>query len=203
MRMTKASPAAARRSDSASLDAAAVTVVAHERLAFGSRAHLFQALGGAETTVGRARGDELRDLGLVDLAAFRLPVGSARTAHVRPFIPAHAHPAQGAQDGRLGIRRRARPIRVLDAQDELAAVLLGKDVVEEGDIGGPYVGIAGGRWSDANTNRHDGCHKSAVGMRQSRGNGEMASVTPKKAALPATYRRTLGRLMQPSEHRTV
>ena len=137
----------------------------------------------------------MADLALVDLAALGLAVGPVRPADVRALVPGQAHPAQGAQDGRLGIRGRARAVGVLDAQDELAAVLLGEDVVEQGDVGGPDVGIARGRGRDANANGHGGRHKSALarGSQAERGTagGRFVNRPYRRAARPGPWRRVL------------
>jgi hypothetical protein len=129
---------------------AAQAVVAHEQpLSALLVAHGLEALGRAEAPVRRARRQQRLDVMLVDLGALALPVRPARPADVRALVPLQPHPVQRAQDGRLGLGRRPRAVGVLDAQDELAAVLLGERVVEERDVGRAHVRIARGRRSDA------------------------------------------------------
>src|SRR5690606_14785844 len=72
------------------------------------------------------------------------------TADVGALVPRQADPAQGLEDHGLAVGARPGPIGVLDAEDELAAVLARKDVVEQRDVRRAHVGIAGGRRGDAN-----------------------------------------------------
>src|SRR5205814_1421839 len=76
---------------------------------------------------------------------------SSSTNTVGPLAPGEAQPAERPQDRRLRGGRRARAIRVLDPQHELSAVLLGEGVIEERDVGGADVRIAGGRRRDADS----------------------------------------------------
>ncbi len=148
------------------VQAATVPVVAHEvRLALLLGAQLVQSLGGAEAAVGRAGCDQVGDLASVNVSALGLAIGAVGAAHVGPFVPGKPYPAQGAQDGRLGLRRGARAIRVFDAQDELPAMALGEHVVEQGDVGGPHVGIAGWRRRNAHAYGHVGSLQLLVELR--------------------------------------
>ena len=85
----------------------------------------------------------------VDLEPLALPVGAEGPAHVRPFVPDKAQPAQGLEDHPLAGGMGALAVGVLDAQQELAARLLGERVVEERDVGGADVRVARGRRCDA------------------------------------------------------
>jgi hypothetical protein len=109
----------------------------------------FELFGGAEAAVGGAVGEE--DLGVlaVDFGAFGLAVGAVGAADVGAFVPGEAEPAEGVEDHLLGGGDEAGAVGVFDAEDELAAALAGVDVVEQADVGGAYVGVAGGGGSDA------------------------------------------------------
>ncbi|MNS72365.1 hypothetical protein D3C72_1057730 [compost metagenome] len=118
-------------------------------------AHLVQLFGGAEAREGMAHFDQLLAILLVNVAALALTVRTVRAADIRAFAPVDPEPAQGVENLLFGLAGRTQLVGVFDPQDELTAVLLGKAVVEQGDIGGTYVGIPGRRWRDASA---DGGH---------------------------------------------
>ena len=74
-----------------------------------------------------------------------------RAPLVGPLVPLDAHPREVAEDGVLRLFRRARGVGVLDAEDELAADVLGEEVVEERGTGSPDVEVSrrGGGEADA------------------------------------------------------
>ncbi|MNZ74188.1 hypothetical protein D3C78_926310 [compost metagenome] len=111
-------------------------------------AHLLQLFGGAEAVEGMAGVNQFLGVPGVDLATLALPVRAVRAADVRAFVPFDAEPAQGIEDLLFRLARGAQLVGVFDAQDELTAVLLGKAVVEQGDVGGADMGVAGRRWRD-------------------------------------------------------
>ena len=113
-----------------------------------------EPLARAEARVGRAAGHELVRVLPVDLGPLALAIRAARSADVGPLVPPQAEPAEGVEDHGLARRGAALAVRVLDAEDELAAVLAGEGVVEERHVGRPHVGIAGGAWRDARPDRH-------------------------------------------------
>ncbi len=80
----------------------------------------------------------------VDRGALGLAVGAVGTSDVGAFVPGEAKPAEGVEDHLLGGGDEAGAVGVLDAEDELAAALTGVDVVEQADVGGADVGVAGG-----------------------------------------------------------
>ena len=90
----------------------------------------------------------------MDLPALALPVGTARSSAVRPFVPLDTRPPQRVEDH--GLRRGVRsfPVGIFDAQDELTAVLAGEYPVEERHISGADMGVAGGRRRNARANSH-------------------------------------------------
>ena len=94
-----------------------------------------------------------------------MAVGAVGAADVGALVPGEAEPAEGVEDHLLGGRHEAGAVGVLDAEDELAVALPGVDVVDEADVGGAYVRVAGGRWSDANTNGGSNfCHDGPISM---------------------------------------
>ncbi|MCY1514001.1 hypothetical protein D9M68_485270 [compost metagenome] len=115
-------------------------------------AHLVETLGGAEAREGMPLADQLVGILLVDRAALALPVRAVRAADVRALVPLDAEPAQGVEDLLFGFAGRTQLVGILDAQDELAAVLPCEAQVEQSDIGGADVRIAGGRRRDTGAN---------------------------------------------------
>ncbi|MNI13791.1 hypothetical protein D3C73_670280 [compost metagenome] len=121
-------------------------------------AHLLKPLGRAEAAEGMALVEQVLCERLVHVLALGLAVRTVGAADIRAFRPFQARPFQRIQNPLLEFERRAGGIGILDAQDELAAILLGKEVVEKGDIGGADMRLAGGRGSDADAwGRVDHC----------------------------------------------
>jgi len=118
-------------------------------------AHLVQFFGGAEARERMAHVDQLLCVLLVNVAALALAIRAVRPADVRAFSPGNAQPAQGIENLLFRLASGAQLIGVFDPQDEFTAVLLGKAVVEQGDVGGADVGIPSRRWRNA---RADGGH---------------------------------------------
>ncbi len=118
-------------------------------------AHLIEFFGGAEARERMAHVYQLLGVLLVDIAALALAIRAMRAADVRAFGPGDAQPAQGIEDLLFRLAGGTQLIGVFDPQDELTAVLLGKAVVEQGDVGSTDVGIPSRRWRDA---RADGGH---------------------------------------------
>jgi hypothetical protein len=83
---------------------------------------------------------------LVDGEAFGLPIWAVRSSDVRSFIPGEAKPVERGVDTPLGIRIIPILIRILDAEDELAALLASEGVVEEGLIRSADMRVTGGTW---------------------------------------------------------
>ena len=107
---------------------AAEAVVAGRFLARGLLlAHLLQALRGAEAAVGVPGLEQSRGVLPVEIGPLALPVGTERTADVRPLVPIEAEPAQDIDDPLLGSFDVAVAVGVLDAE-------------EEGAVAGPRAG---------------------------------------------------------------
>ena len=117
-------------------------------------AQRLQPLRRAEAEIGAAPAQQLLRVLPVDLGALALTVGTMRSADVRTFVPRQAQPAQRLEDHPLAGGMASLPVRVLDAEDELAPAPAGPRVVEQGDVGGPYVRVAGGGRGDARADGH-------------------------------------------------
>src|SRR6185312_5338663 len=133
-------------------------------------AQRLQALRRAEAQVGPAPAQQLLGVLPVERRPLALPVRAAGPADVRALVPLQAQPAQGLEDHPLAGGMAALPVRVLDAEEELAPVPAGPRVVEERDVGGPDVRVAGGRGGDARANGHslDGSPSGPRGRRTKR-----------------------------------
>jgi len=114
------------------IEAEAAPVVPR-RAAFGERrrAELRKALLGAETVVRVAAGEQLVGGGPVTAKPLALAVRRARPAHVWALVPVEAEPAQVGEDGVLVPVVRARGVRVVDAQHEVAARVSRAQEVEQ------------------------------------------------------------------------
>ena len=156
-------PAARLASISSALEVAAGAGVARRKLGGDLLlAYGFELFGGAEAAVGGAVGEQEVAVLAVDFGAFGLAVGAVGAADVGAFVPGEAEPAEGVEDHLLGGGDEAGAVGVFDAEDELAAALARVDVVDQADVGGADVGVAGGAGSDADAdggfgiNRHKG-----------------------------------------------
>ena len=116
----------------------------------------FELFGGLVAAVGGAVVEERLDVVAVDFGAFGLAVGAVGASDIGAFVPGETEPVEGVEDLLLGGGDEAGAVRVFDAEDELAAALFGVDVVEEADVGGADVGVAGGRRGDADAD-WNGC----------------------------------------------
>ncbi len=106
-----------------------------------------------------ALADQLIRILPVDLATFALPIRAVRTANVRALVPLDTQPAQGIENLLLGLSGRAQLVGVFDAQDELATVLASEAQVEQCDVGGADMRVAGRRWRDTGTNGGHECSR--------------------------------------------
>ncbi len=127
------------------LQVKAKTVIAR-RLTGGALcfAHFFQALRGAEAAEGVALVEQVLRVRPVHVLALGLAVGAVRATDIRAFRPGQAGPFQRFQNLLFIFARGARGIGIFDAQNELAAVFLGEEIVEERDIGRADMRLAGG-----------------------------------------------------------
>jgi len=85
---------------------------------------------GAVLFVGAALGGELLQLRLIKLGTLRLEVRAKSAADLGTLVPIHPQPAHGVHDHLQESLGVALLVRVLDAQDELAARVAGIEPVE-------------------------------------------------------------------------
>ncbi|MCY1413249.1 hypothetical protein D9M71_286760 [compost metagenome] len=115
-------------------------------------AHLVKFFGRAKAREGMPQVYQLLGVLLIDIAPLALPVRAMGSTDIRAFAPFDTQPAQGVEYLLLRFPGRAQLIGIFDAQDELAAVLLGKAIVEQGDVSRADMGVPGGRWRDTSAN---------------------------------------------------
>ena len=115
-----------------------------------------QPCHGAETAVSVPLGDELFGVFPIDRQAFRLEVRAEIAADPGAFIPVNIQPIQAVEDGVHGAGDEPFPVGVLDADDEAAAVVTGKEPVEKGgaDVADMRVTGRAGRIADADVVGH-------------------------------------------------
>ena len=90
--------------------------------------------------------------GAVLLEPLRLKIRRVRTADVGPFVPVEPEPPQALDDPRDHVPGRSLGVRVLDAQDERAAMAAREEPVEERRARAADVQITGRRRREANAN---------------------------------------------------
>ena len=88
-----------------------------------------QFLGRIEGDVGASGIEKLFDIFLIDLLALVLAVRAVVAAEADALVELDAEPAERLQDIFLGSGHEACRVGVLDAEDELAAVLAGEEIV--------------------------------------------------------------------------
>ena len=87
----------------------------------------------AEAVIGAAQLDQLFGIFPIDRGALALHIRAAAAAHVRALVVIQPGVFEGVVDDLHGAVHIALPVRVLEAQDELAPLLLGEQVgVERG-----------------------------------------------------------------------
>ena len=127
--------------------AAFAVVLGLEACRAGRLAHRLHFLGRAGAVVGLARLQELVHMAVVQVAALALEEGA--------FVEIKTQPVHGVDDGVGHLLRGAGLVRVLDAQDELAAVLTGIEIIEKGGAGAADMEVPRGAWGETG---HDLCH---------------------------------------------
>ena len=95
----------------------------------GAFAYQLQVFRGVKRVVCVAVGDQLIGVLAVHGFALGLAVRSMGPAHALAFVGRNAAPSQSLQNVLLRTRDKAGLVRVFNAQQEFAAVLLGKQVV--------------------------------------------------------------------------
>src|SRR5699024_7299141 len=130
-------------------EVAVVAVVAELRVAAGGAVALGDLLRGGEGLVDVPGLLQPGDHVLVDLAALGLAVGAVRAADLDALVPVDAGPAHGVEQLVVGLLAVAGGVGVLDAEDELAAVVAGVGPVEQGGAHHADVRGAGGAGAEA------------------------------------------------------
>ena len=114
----------------------------------GFLAHLGEFLGRAVAPVGLALREQL-------LGDFAVPVGVVRLVGLVP-VPIECKPAQAVENGLYGLVGGALAVGILDPQQELPAVMLREEVVEERRARPADMQEAGGRGGKAGNDGHGG-----------------------------------------------
>ena len=84
------------------------------------------------------------DVGSIGLEALGLAVRLEGASDVGALVPVQPEPRERVVELRLAVLAEARAVGVLDAQDELAALLPGEGEVEERHVGRADVRVTGG-----------------------------------------------------------
>src|SRR5581483_6155422 len=95
------------------------------------------------------------------LGSLRLPVRAVRTAHVRPLVPVDAQPSQRLDHPVHRLLGDPARVRVLDPEDERAAVVPGEGPAEQA---GPDVAHMQRARRRGRETRADGDHRPATGL---------------------------------------
>ena len=105
----------------------------------------FQTLLGAEAVICLALGDQLFGILFEHPHSLALDIGADRAADVRAFVPVQPGLAQGVVNDVHRAFHIAALVRVLDAEDEGAVLVLGHQVGVQRGAQVANVHIAGGR----------------------------------------------------------
>ena len=125
--------------------AAAAVVVGHLAVGALLGVQRFQALLGAEAVICLALGDQLFGILFEHPHSLALDIGADRAADVRAFVPVQPGLAQGVVNDVHSAFHIAALVRVLDAEDEGAVLVLGHQVGVQRGAQVANVHIAGGR----------------------------------------------------------
>ena len=89
--------------------------------------------------------DELLEVGVVDMIALALEVGTAVSSDHGAFVPVHAEPAEAVEYGLGSFLGVAFLVGVFDTEDESTFHLAGEEPVEEGCACAADMEVTGGR----------------------------------------------------------
>ena len=109
---------------------------------------------GAEAGIGRALLHQLQRVGHIQIPPLGLDVGTVITAHVRAFVIVQPGQTHTLVDHVHRARNLPFLVGILNAQDELAAVLTGEQVGIQGGAQAAQMQVAGGAGSETSTNGH-------------------------------------------------
>ena len=90
---------------------------------------LLQLFRGVEGNIGLAGIQQLLHVLLIDVAALALTVGTLVASEGNAFVELDAQPLETLNDILLGTRHKTIAIRVFNAEYEVAAMLLGKQII--------------------------------------------------------------------------
>ena len=93
---------------------------------------LVELLGGVEGNVGLVGIKQLLDILLVDVATLALAVGTLVATEGHALVELDAEPAERLDDVLLGAGHEAVAVGVFNTEDEVAAMLTGKEIVVQG-----------------------------------------------------------------------
>ena len=101
-----------------------------------------------ESDVGFAGFEQLVYVFAIDLFAFRLAIRAVVAAVAHPFVEVDAQPFEGFDDVGLGSRYEPLGVGIFDAENHVAVVLLGKQIVIESGTDSANVQGARGTWCE-------------------------------------------------------
>ena len=110
---------------------------------------------GAEAVIGMAGLHQLLGVGQIQILPLALNIGTAGAAYVRAFIPGKAAAFQGFIDDLCGPGNKALLIRILNAEDELAAVFAGIEIIIQRGAQAAQMHKAGGAGGESGSDVHD------------------------------------------------
>src|SRR5690606_39090251 len=112
-------------------------------------------------------------------------------AHLGPLVPVEAQPAQAVENGCEGLLGGALGVGVLNAEDEGAAVVAGKEPVEERRASPTHVQVAGGTGRKTGPNLCQARSSPQTRWRPTRSRAERGRVTgrPRLGAMDRRGRR--------------
>jgi hypothetical protein len=115
------------------------------------RPHLLKALRGTIAVIGIPLSSQALGGLTIYLQALRLKIGTIFTTYLRPLIPIQAQPAQTVKDSLQRVFNFPGDIGILNADNETAPVVAGKEPVKQGSPDIAHMGITGRTGSIANS----------------------------------------------------
>ena len=155
----------------------------------GFLAALLELVRRAEASIGRVHAQQPRDVALMPL--------EVRALVDDVLVPIEAEPLEPLEDRAGALVGAARLVGVLDAQQELAAVLARVEPVEERRSRAADVQVAGGRGRESETRRAHGRGRRCEGERGKRDESSASRPSEERARHGEGGIRTLDRAFQP------
>ena len=91
-----------------------------------------QLLGGVEGIIGLARIQQLLHIFLIYMTPFALAIRPELAAEGHTLVELYAQPFEGFDDIFLGSRHETGRVGILDSENQLSAMLTGKEIIVEG-----------------------------------------------------------------------